>query len=165
MFVVQPHVVSVPSRSFLTFSFAISLSIAVFFKPPFLPLTLRLSCLWTVLFMPSFSAHSASHILCCLRTTFSSCLGPSLLSAFSFFHIPSLGFASSCLFLYFLNLDRNSSERSSDVGFDLICLNDDRSPSGHIVRPTHVNVSQSCFHSLNKTLKPNYCPSHVANWS
>ena len=33
------------------------------------------------------------------------------------------------------------------VGLDL--FNDDTRPSGHISRPTQVNVSQSCFHSLN----------------
>ena len=33
------------------------------------------------------------------------------------------------------------------IGLDL--LNDDTCPSGHISRPTQVNVSQSCFHSLN----------------
>ena len=29
-------------------------------------------------------------------------------------------------------------------------------PSGHISCPTHVYVSQSCFHCLNKLLKPDY---------
>ena len=33
------------------------------------------------------------------------------------------------------------------VGLDL--FNDDTRPSGHISRPTQVNMSQSCFHSLN----------------
>ena len=33
------------------------------------------------------------------------------------------------------------------VGLDL--FNDDTHPSGHISRPTQVNVSQSCFHALN----------------
>ena len=33
------------------------------------------------------------------------------------------------------------------TGLDL--FNDDTRPSGHISRPTEVNVSQSCFHSLN----------------
>ena len=33
------------------------------------------------------------------------------------------------------------------VGLDL--FNDDTRPSGHISCPTQVNVSQSCFHSLN----------------
>ena len=33
------------------------------------------------------------------------------------------------------------------IGLDL--FNDDIRPSGHISRPTQVNVSQSCFHSLN----------------
>ena len=37
------------------------------------------------------------------------------------------------------------------VGLDL--FNDDTGPSGHISRPTPLNVSQSCFHSLNKLLK------------
>ena len=32
------------------------------------------------------------------------------------------------------------------IGLDL--FNDDTRPSGHISRPTQVNVSQSCFHSL-----------------
>ena len=36
------------------------------------------------------------------------------------------------------------------VGLDLI--NDDTRPSGHISRPTQVNVSQICFHSLNNYL-------------
>ena len=36
------------------------------------------------------------------------------------------------------------------IGLDL--FNDDTCPSGNISRPTHVNVSQSCFHSLNKLL-------------
>ena len=35
-------------------------------------------------------------------------------------------------------------------------FNDDTCPSGHISRPTQVNVSQSCFNSLNKLLKLNY---------
>ena len=39
------------------------------------------------------------------------------------------------------------------VGLDL--FNDDTRPSGHISRPTQVNVSQSCFHSLNKLLNSN----------
>ena len=39
-------------------------------------------------------------------------------------------------------------------GLDL--FNDDTCPSGHISRPTHVNVSQSCFNSLNILLKLNY---------
>ena len=33
------------------------------------------------------------------------------------------------------------------IGMDL--FNDDTRPSGHISRPTQVNVSQSCFHCLN----------------
>ena len=33
------------------------------------------------------------------------------------------------------------------VGLDL--FNDDTCPSGHISRPTQVNVSQTCFNSLN----------------
>ena len=33
------------------------------------------------------------------------------------------------------------------IGLD--SFNDDTRPSGHISRPTQVNVSQSCFHSLN----------------
>ena len=33
------------------------------------------------------------------------------------------------------------------VGLDL--FNDDTRPSGHISRPTQVDMSQSCFHSLN----------------
>ena len=39
-------------------------------------------------------------------------------------------------------------------GLDL--FNDDTSPSGHISRPTQVNVSQSCFNSLNKSLKSDH---------
>ena len=38
------------------------------------------------------------------------------------------------------------------VGLDL--FNDDTRPSGHISRPTQVNVSQSCFHSLNYYSSP-----------
>ena len=34
------------------------------------------------------------------------------------------------------------------IGLDL--FNDDTRPSGHISHPTQVNVSQSCFYSLNK---------------
>ena len=41
-----------------------------------------------------------------------------------------------------------------DVGLDL--FNEDTHPSGHISRPTHVNVFQSCFHSLKKSLKSDY---------
>ena len=40
------------------------------------------------------------------------------------------------------------------VGLDL--FNDDTCPSGHISRPTQVNVSQRCFNSLNILLKLNY---------
>ena len=40
------------------------------------------------------------------------------------------------------------------IGLDL--FNDDTRPSGHISRPTQVNVSQSCFNSLSKLLKLNY---------
>ena len=36
-----------------------------------------------------------------------------------------------------------------DVWIGLDLFNDDTRPSGHISRPTQVNVSQSCFHSLN----------------
>ena len=40
------------------------------------------------------------------------------------------------------------------VGLDL--FNHNTCPSGHISRPTHVNVSQELLHSLNKLLKPYY---------
>ena len=40
------------------------------------------------------------------------------------------------------------------IGLDL--LNDDTRPSGHIRRPTQVNVSHCWFHSLNKLFKHNY---------
>ena len=40
------------------------------------------------------------------------------------------------------------------IGLDL--FNDDTCPSGHISRPTQVNVSQSCFNSLNILLKLDY---------
>ena len=40
------------------------------------------------------------------------------------------------------------------VGLDL--FNYDTCPSGHISRPTNLNVIQRCFHSLNKLLKANY---------
>ena len=40
------------------------------------------------------------------------------------------------------------------LGADL--FNDDTRPSGHISRPTQVNVSQSCFNSRNKLFKLNY---------
>ena len=44
-------------------------------------------------------------------------------------------------------------------------LNDTR-PSGHIIRPTQVDVSQSCSHFPNKLLKvPLYCPGLGASWS
>ena len=42
------------------------------------------------------------------------------------------------------------------IGLDWICFNDDTRPSGHISRLTQVNVSHSCFNSLNKLLKLNY---------
>ena len=45
------------------------------------------------------------------------------------------------------------------VGLDL--FNDYTCPSGHISRPTQVNVSQSFFHSLNKLLKSD----HIAQFS
>ena len=38
----------------------------------------------------------------------------------------------------------------------LVLFNNDTRPSGHISRPIQVNVSQSCFNSLNKLLKLNY---------
>ena len=38
------------------------------------------------------------------------------------------------------------------VGLNL--FNDDTRPSGHISRPTQVNVSQSCFHSLKNYSSP-----------
>ena len=38
------------------------------------------------------------------------------------------------------------------IGLDL--FNDDTRPSGHISRPTQVNVSQNCFHSLNNYSSP-----------
>ena len=38
------------------------------------------------------------------------------------------------------------------IWFDL--FNDNARPSGHISRPTQVNVSQSCFHSLNNYSSP-----------
>ena len=58
---------------------------------------------------------------------------------------------------------RASRHSSSNQGFDFLGMvvalgldwigldlfNDDTPPSGHISRPTQVNVSQSCFHSLN----------------
>ena len=40
------------------------------------------------------------------------------------------------------------------IGLDL--FNEDTRPSGHISRPTQLNVSQSCFHFLNKLLNPDY---------
>ena len=40
------------------------------------------------------------------------------------------------------------------IGLDL--FNDDTGLSGHISRPTQVNVSRSCFNSLNKLLLLNY---------
>ena len=40
------------------------------------------------------------------------------------------------------------------IGLDL--FNDDTHPSGHISRPTHLNVSQRCFNSLNILLKVNH---------
>ena len=38
------------------------------------------------------------------------------------------------------------------IGLDL--FNNDTRPSGYISRPTQVNVSQSCFHSLNNYSSP-----------
>ena len=49
---------------------------------------------------------------------------------------------------------RTDHSRPEWIGLDL--FNDGTSPSGHISRPTQVNVSQSCFTSLNKFLKLNY---------
>ena len=40
------------------------------------------------------------------------------------------------------------------IGLDL--FNDDTRPSGHISRPTQVNVSQKCLHSLNKLFKSDH---------
>ena len=54
---------------------------------------------------------------------------------------------------------RASRHSSSNQGFDWIGLDlfsDAKCPSGHIIHPTHVNVSQTCLHSLNKLLKPYY---------
>ena len=42
------------------------------------------------------------------------------------------------------------------IPFGLDLFNDDTCPSGHISRPTQVNVSQGCFNSLNILLKFNY---------
>ena len=41
-----------------------------------------------------------------------------------------------------------------NIGLNL--FNDNTCPSGHISGPTQLNVSQSCFYSPNKLLKPNY---------
>ena len=49
--------------------------------------------------------------------------------------------------------------KSAHLGLDWIGLdlfNDDTCPSGHISRPTQVNVSQGCFNSLNILLKLDY---------
>ena len=46
--------------------------------------------------------------------------------------------------------------RFCDTWIGLDFCNDDTHPSGHINHPTHVNVSRSCFHSLNKLVKPDY---------
>ena len=46
-------------------------------------------------------------------------------------------------------------ECTGEFWIGLHLFNDTR-PSGHISRPTQVNVAQSCFHSLNKLLKPDY---------
>ena len=53
-----------------------------------------------------------------------------------------------------LNHHMTQDPYKSWIGLDL--FNDDTRPSGHISRPTQVNVSQSCFNSLNKLLKLNY---------
>ena len=45
----------------------------------------------------------------------------------------------------------NLEPEGEEIGLAL--FNDDTCPSGHISRPTQVNVSQSCLHSLNKLLK------------
>ena len=47
-----------------------------------------------------------------------------------------------------------SAEDSSWIGLDL--FNNDTRPSGNISHPTQVNVSHSCFNSLNKLPKLNY---------
>ena len=44
---------------------------------------------------------------------------------------------------------------SPGIGLDWICSTT-TCPAGHINHPTQVNVSQSCFDSLNKLLKLNY---------
>ena len=49
------------------------------------------------------------------------------------------------------------------IGLDL--FNDDTRPSGHISRPTQVNVSQNCFHSLNNYSSPIILSSLGASWS
>ena len=49
------------------------------------------------------------------------------------------------------------------IGLDL--FNDDTRPSGHISRPTQVNVSQNCFHSLNNYSSPIILYSLGASWS
>ena len=41
-------------------------------------------------------------------------------------------------------------------GGGLHLFNDGTCPTRHISRPTHVDVSNSCFHSLNRLIKPDY---------
>ena len=60
-------------------------------------------------------------------------------------HLPSLG-----------NIDSHIDDVVKEIWFRLDLFNDDTCPSGHINRPTHVDVSNNCFHSLNKLLKTNY---------
>ena len=61
------------------------------------------------------------------------------------FHMVSFKFGD--LVVWFCNIsDMNW------IGLDL--FNDDTRPSGHISRPTQVNVSQNCFHSLNNYSSP-----------
>ena len=51
------------------------------------------------------------------------------------------------------NRDRLENRSHVDwIGLDL--FNDDTRPSGHISRPTQVNVSHNCFHSLNNYSSP-----------
>ena len=50
---------------------------------------------------------------------------------------------------YWLRFYHQWQRHNQAVGFGLDLFNDDTRPSGHISRPTQVNVSQSCFHSLD----------------
>ena len=66
--------------------------------------------------------------------------------------------------IWYLDL-RLGPEKTQDNWIGLDLFNDDTRPSGHISRPTQVNVSQNCFHSLNNYSSPIILSSLGASWS